>query len=311
MKILIISTGIGPWPNDGWGACENLTHELSNCLKDLGHSVFIYHSPDNSRLKGFITSCMPDIVHCEYDDYIHWLIPLKLEFPNVEFRFTNHYAYLTNAQMRSSTGYVRYFNDAIAATKLGIQFYCLSPEIASEFVRCGADPANIRVFHNGASSSITFNAISVKNKAVCLAKIERRKGQQYLTDMNVDFAGPIHDTWIPLQNDQYVGHWSRKNTFERLTDYSALVLLSDGEAHPLVVCEAMMAGLSLVISRVASANLDTAKPWIHIVEESEFTNKEQISKLIDEAIRNNSQYRNDIRNYALENFSWDSIAKKY
>lgn len=311
MKILIISTGIGPWPNDGWGALENLSHEFGNCLKDLGHSVFVYHSTDNSGLSGFIRTCNPDIVHCEYDDYIHWLFPLKTEFPNIEFRFTNQYAYLTNEHKRMSTGYARLFKDAIIATRSGLKYYCVSPEIASEFVRCGADPANIRVFHNGASSSITFNAISVKNKAVCLAKIERRKGQQYLTGMNVDFVGPISDTWIPVPSNQYFGHWNRRKMFDSLTDYSALVLLSDGEAHPLVVCEAMMAGLSLVISRVASANLDTTKPWIHIVEESDFTNKEKVSKLIDDAIRNNSQHRNDIRNYALENFSWESIAKKY
>lgn len=310
MKILIISTGIGTWPNDGWGALENLSHEFSNCLKELGHSVFIYHSSDNSGLKGFIQRCNPDIVHCEYDDYIHWLFPLKTEFPNIEFRFTNQYAYLTNEHKRMCNGY-SFFNDAITATHNGLKYYCVSDEIAKEFIRNGANSENIRIFHNGASSSIKFSENSSKNRAICLAKIEKRKGQQYLTDMNVDFAGPIADTWIPLPSNQYIGHWNRRTMFESLTDYSSLVLLSDGEAHPLVVCEAMMSGLSLVISRVASANLDTTKPWIHIVEESDFTNKDKISNLIDEAIRNNQQYRNDIRKYAVEKFSWDSIAKNY
>jgi hypothetical protein len=307
MKILFITPGFGLWPNDGWGACENLTYELSNELRNLGHTIFIYHSQNSYGLRNMILENSPDVVHCEYDDYVHWLFPLKNEFQNIEFRFTTHYAYLTNEKLRE--GYNPIFKDAIQATKKGIKLFCLSIEISNVYIANGADPLNIRIFHNGANKNIRFADISLLNKAVCIAKVEYRKGQQYLTNIpEVHIVGPIHDKCINLTS--YKGHWKRNELFENLTNYSCLVLLSGGEAHPLVICEAMMAGLSLVISRVASANLDI-KPWIYIIEESDFTNTEKLQTIISQTIANNYQYRCEIRNYALEKFAWDSIALKY
>ena len=140
MKVLFITPGFGPWPNDGWGACENLTYELSNELRALGNSIYIYHSPSNTGLRGAIQEFQPDVVHCEYDDYISWMFPLKREFPHIEFRFTNHWAYLTSNN-RHTYGY-QFFNDAIEATHMGIQFYCLSPEIASYIMKAKLVPAS-------------------------------------------------------------------------------------------------------------------------------------------------------------------------
>lgn len=307
MNILFITPGFGVWPNDGWGACENLTYELSNELRNLGHTIFIYHSQNSNGLRNMILETSPDIVHCEYDDYVHWLFPLKDEFQNIEFRFTTHYAYLTNQKLRE--GYNHIFQDAIQATKKGIKLFCLSIEISNVYISNGANPSNICIFHNGANKNIRFADISLLNKAICIGKVEYRKGQQYLTNIpQVDIVGPIHDKDIKLTS--YKGHWNRTYLFENLTNYSSLVLLSAGEAHPLVVCEAMMAGLSLVVSRVASANLDI-KPWIYIVEEVDFNNIDKLQTIICESIANNNQYRNEIRNYALEKFGWDKIALKY
>ena len=46
-----------------------------------------------------------------------------------------------------------------------------------------------------------------------------------------------------------------------------LVLLSDGEAHPLVCLEAFAAGLGVVISQWAAANLDLDKDFITVIPE--------------------------------------------
>ena len=50
------------------------------------------------------------------------------------------------------------------------------------------------------------------------------------------------------------------------TNYANLVLLSDGEADPLVVKEAFNAGLGVVLSECATANLEVInKPFIDII----------------------------------------------
>ena len=310
IRILFISTGVGAWPNDGWGACENLTYELSNELNKQGVKTMVYHESTNHSLKQTITQFKPNIVHCEYDDYVSWLFELKDQFPNIQFRFTTHYAYLTNEKYILESGYKQHFYNAIEATNRGIILYCLSNEIKDMYIKHGANSNNIKLFHNGSDSSIQFNESGTINRAICLAKVEYRKGQHYLSDiLNVDIAGPIHNTDIPILN--YIGHWRRNQIVEKLTNYKTLILLSDGEAHSLSICEALMAGLSIVISKVASANLDISKPWIYIIDESKFNDIEYLQNTINKSIEDNYKYRNEIREYALANFSWSIIAKQY
>ena len=310
LKIMFISTGVGSWPNDGWGACENLTFELSNALNNQNVETNIYHQPNNHSLKQAIIRFKPDIIHCEYDNHISWLFQLKQEFPNIQFRFTTHYAYLTNEQHVFSSGYKQYFYDAVEATKQGIVLYCLSENIQNMYLKYGADSNNIKLFHNGANSSIQFHETGSINKALCLAKIEYRKGQQYLSNIqDVDIIGPIHDKDIKILS--YIGHWNRNDIKDKLTTYKSLILLSNGEAHPLCICEALMAGLSIVISNTASSNLDLSKPWIYIIDDSKFNDISYLQNIITKSIEENYLFRNEIREYALKTFSWDILAKRY
>ena len=58
---------------------------------------------------------------------------------------------------------------------------------------------------------------------------------------------------------------------------------TNGEAAPLVVPEALSAGLSLVVSKTAAANLDTSLPFIHVLENGlDETSPEIINKAINE-----------------------------
>ena len=89
-----------------------------------------------------------------------------------------------------------------------------------------------------------------------------------------------------------------------MTDYANLALFSDGEAHPLVVCEALICGLGVVVSKVASANLDTSKPWITIIPDDKLDDLEYVTQKLKENREVSVASRADIREYALANFSW-------
>ena len=59
----------------------------------------------------------------------------------------------------------------------------------------------------------------------------------------------------------------KKLLYKELTDYGNLVLLSDGEAHPLVCMEAFCAGLGVVVCEWGKANLDVDKKFITVIPE--------------------------------------------
>ena len=69
------------------------------------------------------------------------------------------------------------------------------------------------------------------------------------------------------KSKNYLGEWSKDKLYNELTEYGNLVLLSDGEAHPLVCMEALAAGLGVVVCQWGKANLDTSKEFITVIEE--------------------------------------------
>ena len=125
---------------------------------------------------------------------------------------------------------------------------------------------------------------------------------------SIYFAGNIVNSKFKI-NERYLGEWSKKELYLSLTNYANLILLSDGEAHPLVCMEALAAGLGLVISEKASANLDVSKRFIDVIPEKKIHDKEYIKKTI---LRNrvySSNNRKEIFDYA-KTFEWSSILKK-
>ena len=105
-------------------------------------------------------------------------------------------------------------------------------------------------------------------------------------DINVDFAGnlcphtAISSGFDPYGTD-YVGEWNKEKVFSQLTKYPNLILLSNGEAHPLVCLEALCPGLGLVLSEFATANLDLSLPFIDVVPESKMTDIGYIKEIVD------------------------------
>ena len=86
------------------------------------------------------------------------------------------------------------------------------------------------------------------------------------------------------------------------------MLLRVGLGHPLVCMEALSAGLGLVISEKASANLDTSKRFIDVIPENRIHDKEYIKKIILLNREYSSNNRKEIIDYA-KSFDWLEMLK--
>ena len=72
-----------------------------------------------------------------------------------------------------------------------------------------------------------------------------------------------------------------------------------------------MAGLGLVISEYCTANLDTSLPFIDVIPEDKIQDEDFVRKVIALNRQKSVAMRCDIRKYAVDNFSWDVVVKKY
>ena len=98
--------------------------------------------------------------------------------------------------------------------------------------------------------------------------------------------------------------------YQRLTEYGNLVLLSDGEADPLVVKEALMAGLGVVVSECAKANLDETLAFITVISNDRLLDMDYVEQKIKENRDQSIPLRKSICEYAFHHFSWRSSIQK-
>ena len=186
---------------------------------------------------------------------------------------TSHFGYLD--QVWRFPKYKKKVHDKILVSK-NIHVFALSPSIARVYLSGNVPGGRVHVLPNGVHVSKFRVADSPAHpkKSICLGRVDIRKRQGLLQSIcpDVDFAGNICKktgaaSGFNPQLGSYLGEWDREKVYGSLTDYANLVLLSDGEAHPLVCIEGLAAGLGLVISEWAAANLDTALPFITVIPE--------------------------------------------
>jgi glycosyltransferase involved in cell wall biosynthesis len=177
---------------------------------------------------------------------------------------------------------------------------------------CSLD--RLEVTPNGARYDLfKYNEVpQFSDRSIYLAKITDRKKQYLYQDIsNLYFAGNLDDHRFNSKRNNYLGEWDKQTLYNNLTDYSNLVLLSDGEADPLVTKEAMMAGLGLVLSEYSVANLNLTKPFIDVIPNERLNDVDYVSKVIEKNKSVSIKHRKEIREYAINNFSWDKIIKTY
>lgn len=303
MKITLVGPGIMPIPPTGWGAVEILIWDTKNALEKLGHCVQIVNTRDARQIINEINSFRPDFVHVHYDEFIG--VYPYIQYPKA---ITSHFGYLEQPQMFN--GYINVFN---AFGEIKPNIFCLSEGISKVYqIMLGISQEKLFVTPNGVNSEAFSFTTSPEHsdRSIYLAKIDYRK-RQYLFQ-SIDslwFAGNIADQRFNT-NKNYLGEWSKETLYKNLTNYGNLVLLSDGEAHPLVCMEALACGLGVVVSQFGTANLDTSREFIDVIPEEKISDIDYIESIINKNREYSVLHREEILEYSKQ-FSWENILKNY
>ena len=306
MKIAIVGPGIMPIPPTGWGAVEILIWDQKLALEELGHEVRIVNTASGIEILKEINEFRPDFVHVQYDDFVE-LCPY-IQYPNA---ITSHFGYLEQPRKWD------YYGPRVAQKFANIKpnIFCLSPGIRDVYEKVMEIPSNqLFVTPNGVSvDKFKYNKLQLESdicKSLYLAKIDYRKRQHMFQSIDsLYYAGNNADPRFDV-NKNYLGEWSKETLYNDLTKYGNLVLLSDGEAHPLVCLEAFAAGLGVVVSQWAAANLDTDKGFITVIPEDKISDIKYVEKQIIANREYSVAHREEIGKYAAE-FDWLAVVDKY
>jgi glycosyltransferase involved in cell wall biosynthesis len=303
MKITLVGPGIMPIPPTGWGAVEILVWDTKNALEQLGHEVQIVNTKDATQIIREINSFRPDFVHIHYDEFIG--VYPYIQYPKA---ITSHFGYLERPDMFGG-----YSNVANAFAEIKPNVFCLSDGIKNVYkILMSIPEENLFVTPNGVNTS-AFNfsdTPTYPDRSIYLAKIDYRKRQHLFQSIDsLWFAGNIADQRFN-SNKNYLGEWDKETLYKDLTNYGNLVLLSDGEAHPLVCMEALASGLGVVVTEWGRANLDDSKEFITIIPESKVNDLEYVETEIIKNREYSIAHRKEILEYSM-NFDWVKVLKTY
>ncbi len=302
MKISIVGPAT-PIPPVGWGAVESLIWDYKVNLERLSHEVDIININNPKEIIKRINDFKPDFVHIQYDDWI-------VLYPYIQYpcACTTHFAYLEQPQKMDA--YSRIFG-LFQDVKPNV--FCLSDSIKKAYsILGGITDDRLFVVPNGVDLTKFRHTDNPEfpDRSIYLAKIDYRKRQHKFQSIDsLFFAGNIADKRFN-ENHNYLGEWKKEYLHDYLTDYGNLVLLSDGEAHSLVIMEAFAAGLGVVISEFAKANLDLDKDFITLIPEDKIDDIQYVEYAIKENREYSVAHRDEILEYA-QNFCWKNVIKKH
>lgn len=323
MKICLVAPGIMIIPPDGWGAVEILIWDYFNELLKLGHDVNIINKLRSNSMEQMNTNspyCQElikeindgdyDFVHLHYDCLFHILPHLKCKKIGV----TSHYPYIDQPEKHRADGYSGIFNFMVQNNDK-FTIFALSKKDFNTFNTYSVHKRNIILMYNGANThdiqTISPELRIFKDKTIYLGKIEERKKQHVYKDIpNVDFYGRCTDEGFK-QLTQYKGEPDRTTLLDCLSNYGNMLLLSTGEnGTPLVLKEALMAGLPIVINKYSCDDLDLSLPFIDVIPHDKLNDIPYINNIVN-INRNKQHLFNEIRDYAVQHFSWNALVQKY
>jgi glycosyltransferase involved in cell wall biosynthesis len=311
MKICLVAPGFLPIPTTGWGAIENIIWDYKEILERYSHEVFIVNEIDEKKTLDIINYINPDICHCHYDQYIDVLKACKCKIKII----STHYGMIRKCL---------YHKDGELEKKLlnivfpkfkdeNIYIFALDKYIYDFFINnYNISSDKIKIIPNGSRDDLfCFKDTPDSNNSICVGKIDQRKRQRLLKNLDVLLIGNIgyEDELNFINKNKLKGEWNRECLYKNLTNNANLVLLSYSEAAPLVTVESLMSGLGLVISEACDANLDTNLPFIDIIPEKYINDEYYLDFIINRNKKISMNMRKDIRNYAVNTFSLEHIIK--
>lgn len=302
MKICLIGPGIMNIPPPGWGAVEILIWDYYQALISLGHEVKIVNTPKPNEIISLVNAENFDFVHLHYDVF-YYLMPL---FRCRLKAMTSHYPYIDNPGKHENDGYTRIFENMVS-TREYYNFVLADKDVAA-LIKGGADPSRIYKIKNGINSSaFQFAETALLDRTIYLGKITPRKRQsKYQNIEGIDFVGNCDDHGFNMKNPNYLGAWTREQIHTNLTNYSNIILMSEGEADPLVIKEALCAGLGVVVNKQSAENIEPTS-FITIVKDDD----PDIETKIRENRRISRENRVAIRNYGISKYDIHIEVKKY
>ena len=319
MKICLVGPGIMKIPSAGWGAVEILIWDYYNELKRLGIDVDIINKMRRNGLEQNTTNsnyCQElieqinkghyDFVHIHYDCLYHIMPFLKCG----KVGLTSHYPYIDNIMKHRRDGYTRIFHNMIE-NDFYYNFVLAEKDI--KFLKAsGANEKHLYKLDNIIGGNFkTCNNGNKSDQTIYLGKIDQRKRQyKYQSIKSIHFVGPINCAQFK-RNENYLGSWSRNEVENNLCQYGNLLLLSEGEADPLVVKEALKCGIGVVVNETSGSNLDKNKPFITIIPNNKLDDINYIEKRLQENRDASKTMTDDILNYYENNFNSLNNVEKY
>lgn len=304
MKISFVGPGIMSIPPVGWGAIEILIWDYKLILEKLGHEVQIVNTQNLNNAIMQINSFNPNFVHIHYDDYVHLCSHL-----NYPCAVTTHFAYLERPELMGP--YKQRVFDLYS--QISPNIFGLSEGINKVYANVCNIPSNKLFLNPNGVNLDNFNKTldpKFPDRSIYLATIDHRKRQFLFQDIDsLWYAGNIKDDRFN-KDKNYLGEWNKKYLYDNLTDYGNLVLLSDGEAHPLVCMEALAAGLGVVVCEWGKANLDLEKEFITVISEDKIAD---INYIEDQIVKNRKysiSHRKEILEYAKQ-YDWNQVIKNH
>jgi len=152
-----------------------------------------------------------------------------------------------------------------------------------------------------------------KSKTICLGSVVQNKRQFLFQEIqNVDIVGPVIDDVGFKRGPNYKGIWNRRQVQSGLTSYGNLVCADMyTKGTPLVIKEALVAGLGIVCTANCTHELDLNQPFIDIIPDNIMGDKKLMSEFLDMNRKISTSMRRDIREYGISNFGWEPYINDY